>query len=83
MYSAINTEDYPKKEPVSGNRNLAVKALSVLAVPALFVSLSMSITMFNILCEMAGENGWDQILLSILLGAVLVIATHLASIILL
>ena len=61
MYSAINTEDYPSKEPTSGNRNLGLKVLGILGTPILFVLLSMSITMFNILCEMAVINGWDQV----------------------
>jgi len=61
MYSAINTEDYPSKEPVSGNSNLALKMLGILGTPVLFVLLTMSITMFNILCEMAVEHGWNEI----------------------
>jgi len=60
MYSAINTEDYPSKEPTSGNSNLALKALGIIGTPILFVLLTMSITMFNILCEIAEENGWGQ-----------------------
>ena len=61
MYDAINTSNYPNTKPISGNRNLSWKVLGVFGTPILFVLLTMSITMFNILCEMAVENGWDQI----------------------
>jgi len=61
MYSAINTEDYPSTEPVSENSNLALKMLGILGTPILFVLLSMSITMFNILCEMAEQHSWTMV----------------------
>jgi len=48
-------------KPAGESLNLSLKMLGILGSPILFVVLCMSITMFNILCEMAEVEGWDQI----------------------
>jgi len=59
--SDLEMKTVKSTKPISGNKNIAKKVMIFLGIPILLVLLTMSITMFNILCEMAETNGWNQI----------------------